>query len=373
MSPKKVLIATGGSGGHIIPALAIADQLNKENIKVEFIGAGGGFSHLVEERGYIFHNIKAFKYSNRGIFGKLKSLFFTYISIITALLQMRNLKPDYVLGMGSYASIATVLAAKLMGLRTAIHEQNVKPGRTNKILMHFSDTIFLSFEETKQFLNDRINEKNDIIVSGCPVENKVLEAENLERPEDGIFRIFVLGGSQGARILSDVIPQALITLPEEIKEKLFVVQQTRTEDLQRVTDIYAKYNIKCELGTYFDDVPLKIRNSNLIIARSGAGTVCETSVLGRTAIFVPLLLADGHQMENARILADRNASFVLETARFTPSNVAYEVLRLIENPEIIHNMEENSAKALPSMRTAAKTICNEIATDLKADKAKEES
>lgn len=177
----------------------------------------------------------------------------------------------------------------------------------------------------------------------------------------------MLGGSQGARILSDVVPQALITLPSEIKEKLVVVQQTRPEDLQRVQDIYDKYNIQCELATYFNDIPTKIRHTNLIIARSGAGTVCETAVLGRTAVFVPLLLADGHQMENARILSDKNASFILETGRFTPSNLAYEVLRLIENPDIIKNMESNSATALPHMETAANTICKEIISDLKKD------
>lgn len=367
MSNKKVLIATGGSGGHIIPALAIAKELKDQNIKVEFIGAGGIFTHLVEKQGFVFHNIKAFKYNNRGFIGKIKALVFTYLSVIGALLQMRKIKPDYVLGMGSYASIATVFAAKLMGINTAIHEQNVKPGRTNKILMRFAGKIFLSFEETKQFLADRINEKNEIVVSGCPVEQKVLDAQTLERAEDGKFRILVLGGSQGARILSDVVPQALITLPEEIKKDLIVVQQTRPEDLERVKAMYEEYNIEHELATYFNDVPEKTRQTNLVIARSGAGTVCETATLGRVAIFVPLLLADGHQMENARILTDKNASFILETARFTPSNLAYEVLRLAENPEILKTMERNSFKAIEQSRTAAKTVAREILDELKLE------
>jgi UDP-N-acetylglucosamine--N-acetylmuramyl-(pentapeptide) pyrophosphoryl-undecaprenol N-acetylglucosamine transferase len=370
MSNKKVLIATGGSGGHIIPALAIAKELKNEDITVEFIGAGGIFTHLVEKQGFVFHNIKAFKYNNRGMLGKIKALVFTYASVIGALLQMRKIQPDYVLGMGSYASIATVFAAKIMGINTAIHEQNVKPGRTNKILMHFADKIFLSFEETKQFLADKINEKNEIIVSGCPVEQKVLDAQEIKRDEDGKFRILVLGGSQGARILSDVVPQALITLPEEIKKDLVVMQQTRPEDLKRVTEIYEEYNINCELETYFDDVPAKTRQANLVIARSGAGTVCETAVLGRVAIFVPLLLADGHQMENARILTDKNASFILETARFTPSNLAYEVLRLAENPEILKTMERNSSTAVDQSRTAAKTVATEILEDLKQENNK---
>ncbi len=368
MSNKKVLIATGGSGGHIIPALAIAKELKDENVTVEFIGAGGIFTHLVEEQGFVFHNIKAFKYNNRGLLGKLKALVFTYLSVIGALLQMRKIQPDFVLGMGSYASIATVFAARIMGLHTAIHEQNVKPGRTNKILMHFADKIFLSFEETKQFLADKINEKNEIIVAGCPVEQKVLDAQSIKRNEDGKFRVLVLGGSQGARILSDVVPQALITLPEEVKKKLVVIQQTRPEDLQRVTDIYNEYGIESDLSTYFNDVPEKTRQANLVIARSGAGTVCETAVLGRTAIFVPLLLADGHQMENARILTDKNASFILETGRFTPSNLAYEVLRLAENPEILKTMERNSSVAVEQSRTAAKTVATEILADLKQDK-----
>ncbi|MCP4356112.1 MAG: undecaprenyldiphospho-muramoylpentapeptide beta-N-acetylglucosaminyltransferase [Proteobacteria bacterium] len=364
MRQRKVLIATGASGGHINPALAIADELAKENVKVEFIGSGGTFSYLVEEKGYVFHSIRSCKFANQSIFGKLKALFFFYVGMINAILQMRKIKPDYVLGMGSYASIAAIIAAKLMGIKTAIHEQNVKPGRTNKVLMRIADKIFLSFEETKQFLTGRINAKNEIVVAGCPVEGKVMKAMKTRRPSDGKFRILIFGGSQGARILSDVVPQALITLPEEIKNNLIVVQQTRPEDLNRVEEIYNKFGINNELSAYFEDIPTKIRHANLIIGRSGAGIVCETAVLGRTAIFVPLLLADGHQTENARLLTDKNASFILETGRFTPSNLAYEVLRLIENPEIIKSMEENSKKAIPQSLTAATTISKEILEDL---------
>lgn len=367
MRKQKVLIATGGSGGHIIPALAIAKELKEASISVEFIGAGGGFTHLVEKQGFVFHSIKAAKYNNRGLIGKAKAIILVYISMIKILLQMRKSRPDYVLGMGSYASVATVFAAKLMGIKTAIHEQNVKPGKTNRFLMHIADKIFLSFEESKQFLSNKINEKNEIIVTGQPVEQKVLDALKLKRPEDGKFRIFVMGGSQGARILSDVIPQALITLPEEIKKDLIVVQQTRADDLERVKEIYDEYNIENDVATYFDDVPVKTREANLIIARSGAGTVCETAVLGRVAIFVPLLLADGHQTENARVLTDKNASFILETGRFTPSNLAYEVLRLAENPEILKTMERNSAKAIEQSKTAAQANAKEILEDLKVE------
>jgi UDP-N-acetylglucosamine--N-acetylmuramyl-(pentapeptide) pyrophosphoryl-undecaprenol N-acetylglucosamine transferase len=364
MIKKKILIATGASGGHIIPALAIAKQLKENNITVEFIGAGGGFTNLVEKQGFVFHNIKAFKYNNRSIFGKIKALIYIYISTINSMLKIRKIAPSYILGMGSYASIPPVIAGKLMGIKTAVHEQNVKPGLTNRVLMRLADKIFLSFDETKQFLSDKINAKEEIIVNGCPVEQKVLDAQTIKRPNDGKFRILVLGGSQGARILSDVVPQALITLPEEIKKNLIVVQQTRAEDLKRVKSMYDEYNIEHELATYFDDIPTKTVNANLIIARSGAGTVCETAVLGRVAIFVPLLLADGHQMENARILTDNNASFVLDSSRFTPSNLAYEVLRLVENPEILESMEKNSAKSIEKSKTAAKTIAAEILEDL---------
>lgn len=364
-NPKKVFIATGGSGGHIIPALAIAKQLEEKKVQVEFIGAAEHFSYLVEEEGFVFHNIKASKFANRGILGKIKAIILMYFSIITVLIQLRKSRPNYVLGMGSYASVAAVIAAKLLGIKTAIHEQNVKPGRTNSFLMYLADKVFLSFEETKQFLNPETSEKSELVVSGCPVQEKVIKAKKAKRKNDGKFRILVLGGSQGARILSDVVPQAIITLPEEIKQNIVVTQQARPEDLQRVKEVYENFSIDYEVETYFDDVPARIRQSNLIIARSGAGTVCETATLGRTAIFVPLLLADGHQMENARVLSDKNASFVLETARFTPSNLAYELLRLIENPEIINSMEENSAKAIPQSETAAQTIAKDISDEIK--------
>ena len=364
---KKVLIATGGSGGHIIPALAIAQELKANNVTVEFIGSAGGFSHLIEKQGFVFHTIKAFKYNNRGLLGKLKAIIFVYIGILSSIIKMRKNRPDYVLGMGGYASIATVFAAKLIGIDTALHEQNVRPGKTNRLLIRFADKIFLSFEETKQFLSNKINKKNDIVVAGCPVEQKIIDAKKLKRSKDKKFRIFIMGGSQGARILSDVVPQALITLPEEIKKDLIVVQQTRQEDIQRVESIYNEYKIDNTVATYFDDVEKKFIDANLVIGRSGAGTVCETATLGRVSIFVPLLLADGHQMENARVLADKNAAFILETGRFTPSNLAYEVLRLIENPEILKTMEKNSSKALPQCLTAAKTIADDIIQDLKKD------
>lgn len=365
VSNKKVLIATGGSGGHIIPALAIAKKLKEENITVEFIGAGGGFTHLVEKQGFIFHNIKAFKYNNRGPIGKLKAIVFAGIGLINAGFKINNIKPNYVLGMGGYASIATLIAAKFLGLKTAIHEQNVKPGRTNKLLAHFADSIFLSFEEARQFMNSRILDRKEVVVTGCPVEDKFLETSKLKRTDDGKFKILIMGGSQGARILADVVPQALITLPKEIKQNLKVVQQTRPEDIKRVEKIYEEYNIEHDVASYFNNVEKQMLETNLVIGRSGAGTICETSVLGRVAIFVPLMLADGHQIENARILSDRNAAFILEAMRFTPSNLAYEVLRLAENPDILATMERNSLTAIKQSRTAAQTIANEILDELK--------
>lgn len=364
MIKKKVLIATGGSGGHINPALAIAKQLKENNTTVEFIGAGGGFTHLVEKQGFVFHNIKAVKYNNQGILGKLKAIAYTYFGLINAMFKMRNIKPDYVLGMGGYASIATLIAAKLMGLKTAIHDQNVKPGKTNRLLSHFADTIFLSFEEARQFTNPRVLDKKEVVITGCPVEEKFIKAKDLTRTEDGKFRIFIMGGSQGARILADVVPQALITLPEEIKKDLIVIQQTRPEDIERVQSLYKEYNIEHDVASYFNDVETKMVETNLFIGRSGAGSICETATLGRVSIFVPLMLADGHQVENARVLSDKNAAFILEAMRFTPSNLAYEVLRLIENPEILKSMERNSLKAIPQTLTAAKSISNEILTGL---------
>ena len=280
--------------------------------------------------------------------------------MLSLILKFRKIQPDFVLGMGSYASLSAIFAAKLTGIKTGVHEQNVKPGRTNNLLIKFADRIFLSFEEAKQYLSNKMNQKNDIVVSGCPVKQSVIDAIKTRRPSDDKFRILVLGGSQGARILSDVVPQSIITLPKKIKENIIITQQTRPEDLQRVKDIYDQYDIECEIGTYFDDIPKKTRHSDLLIARSGAGTVCETAVLGRVAIYVPLLLADGHQMENARVVADKNASFILETGRFTPTNLSCEILRLIENPELLKTMEKNASVAIDQSKTAAATIAAEI-------------
>lgn len=339
LKPKNVVIAAGASGGHLCPALAVADELKERGFNCVFVGRGGQFSNLIEEAGYAILELPASPWNVRNPFKKMLAIFNLFRAFIQAFKLIHQHKASVVFGTGGYATVASMLAAKLAGVPTVIQDQNVLPGRANRFLAKWVDRVCLSFEASRHYLKYR---DGVMVVTGNPIRKKVIKGQKIERKEDGKLRILVVGGSQGAKILSDVVPNTMKLLPYEVSKNIEVIQQTRPEDVARVENLYHQFDVKAEVSHFFDDLEYRIRQSHLVIARSGASTVNEVSILGRAAIYVPLRLADGHQLQNAKVMENNGAAIVMEQPQFTPEKLAEKLTELFEDKMFIAKMEQNA-------------------------------
>ncbi len=269
--------------------------------------------------------------------------------------------PSAVVGFGGYASVPTMFAAGSLGLPTAIHEQNAILGRANRFLAPRVRRIATCFDITDG-VPASATEK--VTITGMPVRPAIVAARHFtygERSIDGdeaLFRLLVIGGSQGARVLSDIVPQAMGALGAGLRRRLRVVQQCRPEDIERVRAVYAQYNIDAELRTFFNDVSTYLGAASLIVARAGASTVAELTAVGRPAILVPYSYAiDDHQSSNAHAINEAGAGWVLPESSLTAGALKSRVESLVEMPAILQRTAANArnlgrpeaAKALADM------------------------
>lgn len=358
---KTIIIAAGASGGHIFPALSVADILKAQGYRLVFVGNGKGFKEMITSHGYEVQLLPVSPWNVRNPLKKMKALFNLTRAFFKALGVLHHEKATVVFGTGGYATVAAVLAGKLSGIPTVVHEQNVLPGRANKLLSRLVDKICLSFDESRHYLKFR---PNVIAVCGNPVREAVYQARQVERVEDGFFRLLVLGGSQGARILSDVVPEAIAHLHDDKRDKIEVIQQTRPEDENRVRQFYKELGVKAEVSSFFDDLPQKMVQSHLVVGRSGASTVTECMLLGRSAVFVPLKLADGHQLQNAQVMENAGAAIVLEQPNFTPEKLTQQIIHFMKDRVHLSKMEAASA-ALAQENPAEKVAALVIAESQK--------
>jgi UDP-N-acetylglucosamine--N-acetylmuramyl-(pentapeptide) pyrophosphoryl-undecaprenol N-acetylglucosamine transferase len=339
--PKKtVFFATGGSGGHIFPGLAMASVLREAGYTCVFIGHGKSFVDSVTARGFAYLPLPASPWNVRNPFLKLKALALMAWGFWVALGHLRREKPGLVLGMGGYSTVAVVLAAVALKCLVALHEPNALPGRANTLLSRWAARVYLSFATTQKFL--KLPEER-VVICGNPVRDNVLAAAKEDRIEDGTFRLLVTGGSQGARILNRVIPAALTNLNAAQKKRLRVVHQSRFDDVAEVKKAYTAAGVQADVSHFYTDLPYRMRQAHLVISRAGAGSVAEVEVLGRAALFVPLRLADGHQKENARVLVDAHAALMLEEPDFTPDRLARDLGNLMQTPSRLADMEHKTA------------------------------
>lgn len=337
---RTILVSAGASGGHIFPALSVADELKKMGFNCVFVGGGKQFDTLVGAAGYEYEELPASPWNVRNPVRKALAVYNLFRALFTAMSLIHKYNPSVVFGTGGYATVATVMAAWISGVPTLVHEQNVLPGRANRFLSRFVDRMALAFEPVEGKLKTK---PENMKILGNPVREEVLTARTLKRPEDGLFRLLVVGGSQGARILSNVVPKAIEKLPQDIKSKLVVIQQARPEDLENVTNAYTKMGIQFKVQSFFTNLPKQMATSNLMIGRAGTSTVVECALLGRTAIFVPLELADGHQILNAKVLTDENAAELMYEKEFTVDNLAEKLEHLITAQDKLFTMEKRAA------------------------------
>lgn len=342
---QPIVIAAGGTGGHLFPAEALAAELLARGQRVALMTDAR--SAAFESNA--FANAERFILRGSGLAGRgALSAARGAVALAAGTVQARGLLQRLgaaaVVGFGGYPSVPPLLAALTMfGRRpvTVLHEQNAILGRANRMLAPRADVLALSYAVT-----GRVPDGARVQVVGNPVRPALAALVGREYPgTDGALRLLVLGGSLGARIFADVVPAAVAALPEALRQRLVVTQQCRAEDLNRVREAYAAANVPAELSPFFPDVAGRLANAHLIIARAGAGTVAELACAGRPSFLVPLPQAiDDHQKANARAIAEAGAAIVMPQAGFTPAALAGHLTTQLNDPAALARAAASAAR-----------------------------
>ena len=339
-SPAKplVVLAAGGTGGHVFPAEALAAELSSRGYQLALVTdrRGGDLSGRLGE--LETHRVRAGGIAGKGVFARILSAIELTVGTVQAWFLLRRLKPAVVVGFGGYASVPTMLAAAYSGTKAAIHEQNAVLGRANRMLASRVETIATSFEKVSEIPE---NAKSNIIVTGMPVRLAVTIVRDRAYPSisrEGDINLAVFGGSQGAHIFSVVVPDAMKRLDESLRRRIKITQQSRQEDIDLANSVYRTIGIEAELSTFFNDVPDRIADAHLVICRSGASSIAELTTIGRPAILVPYRHAvDDHQSRNAHAVDEAGGGWLIPEKAFTGVVLAERLAALFAIPRILEN------------------------------------
>ena len=337
MIARHYVLAAGGTGGHMVPAHALAEELMRRGHRVALVTDDRGARIPGLFDGVQVHILPAGRLSG-GPIGWLRATKNIFTGRAMALRLYETFRPSAVIGFGGYPALPALLAARADKVPTLIHEQNAVLGRVNRLMAGKVDAIATAYDKVQR-LPSKANDKVHLV--GNPVRDEVLALRELPFPaidEEGIFRLLVTGGSQGATILSAVVPEGLSLLPEHFRRRLQVTQQCREEDIERVRARYAELAIPADLATYLPDMPERLGWAHLVIARAGASTIAELTAAGRPAILVPLPAAtDDHQTFNAREMAKAGGARMIAQGRFTPVELAKQMQKLALEPDALAN------------------------------------
>jgi len=334
---RHYVLAAGGTGGHMMPAHALAEELMARGHRVALItdDRGARIPGLFE--GVQVHILPAGRLSG-GPAGWLRAIRAILTGRAMALRLYETFRPSAVIGFGGYPALPALLAARRDRLPTAIHEQNAVLGRVNRLMAARMDAIATAYPRVERLPGSA---RGRVEFVGNPVRDEVVALREQPFPplgEDGIFRLLVTGGSQGASILSEVVPEALALLPEHFRRRLQVTQQCRDEDIEQVRARYAAIGIPADLATYLSDLPERLAWAHLVIARAGASTIAELTAAGRPAILVPLPSAtDDHQTANAKEMARAGGARMIPQSRFTAVELAKQMQKLALDPQALAN------------------------------------
>lgn len=325
MSLGPVLIAAGGTGGHLFPAEALARELSARGVAVELITDPRGKRYGAEFPAQAIHQIPSGTPSGGSVFARVKAIISLVAGTLASVWLIARKRPAAVVGFGGYPSVPSVFAASLLRVPTILHEQNAVMGRANRFLAARVDAVAHGFP-TLNGLGAGIKAKT--YHTGNPVRPNVIAASAMPyRAPGDIFTLVVAGGSQGARVMADVVPAAIALLSAGERKGLKLVQQARGEDQARVSETYGQLGVEAVVEPFFSDLPARIADASLVIARAGASTVSELAVIGRPSILVPFPHAlDQDQAANAGELAATRAAQVVRESDFTASWLA-ETLR----------------------------------------------
>ncbi len=356
----RVVIAGGGTGGHLFPGIAIAEEFIRRDKKAEvlFIGTQRGIeSKLLGPAGYKLSTIDVEGIKGRGIKALMKGFYQIPQSMWQSGRILKQFQPRVVIGVGGYASGPAVLAAYFMGLPTAIAEQNAVPGITNRILGKFVDKIFVNYAETADSFS-----RSKVLVSGNPVRAAFAGVRGLKKTKKDFYQLLIFGGSQGAQAINKSIVEMLPQL-QKIKNGIRILHQTGARELESVRDAYTSYGIRADVTAFIVGMAEAYRQADLIVCRAGATSLAEITAAGKASILIPFPFAtNDHQTKNAEAMADKGAAIMIKEKDLS-GNKLFEVMNeLLGDPQKLHLMEENSAK-LGNINAAATIVdaCLELA------------
>ena len=364
MSVRPIVIAAGGTGGHLFPAEALAAELVARGERVALMtdarsAAYDSPAFAVADR----FVLKGSGLAGRGVRRAAQGVAALLAGTARARQLLRQLDASAVVGFGGYASFPPLAAVRLMSKATrpvtVLHEQNAVLGRANRLLARGVDLLALSFPGT-QLVPRACAARAQVV--GTPVRPALaaLAGRGYPVPPEGAaLRVLVLGGSQGARIFADIVPPAIAALPDMLRARLLITQQCRPEDLDRTRAAYAAAGVPAELAPFFPDIAGRLATTHLVIARAGASTVAELACAGRPSILVPLPHAiDDHQAANARALAEAGAAWVMPQAQFTAETLCTQLATLCSDTVVL--AEAADAAASLARPDAARNLADQV-------------
>ena len=335
-----VLIAAGGTGGHIYPGIAVAQEIMRRdpNSKVQFVGTARGLeTRLVPQAGFELKLIESAGLKNVSLSARVRGLAVLPRSFVATRRLLQNFQPDVVVGAGGYVSGPVVLTAALMKVPTLVMESNALPGLTNRMLARFVDRAAVSFEQALPYFRGKAR------VTGNPVRREFFDVPRKQR-ESGKFSLLVFGGSQGARAINEAMVAALPRL-KELPVELRIKHQTGAADFEKVQAGYdaLSWGDRAEVRSYIDNMVADFAAADLVVCRAGATTTAELIAAGKASIMIPFpQAADDHQRKNAEALQVAGASRMILQQELSGNRLAQEIERLVQSPEDLNRMEQAS-------------------------------
>lgn len=332
---KHFVLAAGGTGGHLIPAFALAIELDRRGHHVALI---------TDERGANIPGKPDFLPAHILPAGRITKNPLSWVPGVRSILEGRRMalrlfesfEPSAVIGFGGYPAAPALLASTSADIPSLVHEQNAVLGRVNRLLAGRVQAIATAFPGVKR-LKAKYADKVHLV--GNPVRPELLQLRDEPFPaftDDGLLKVLVTGGSQGANILSEIVPDGLAMLQPALRSRLQVTQQCRAEDLDAVRERYRTHDIPAELGTYFEDMAARLADAHLFIGRAGASTIAELTAVGRPAILVPLPIAtDDHQTDNTREVVKAGGARAIKQPHFTAKELAKQIQAMAQRPETL--------------------------------------
>ncbi|MCG3111459.1 MAG: undecaprenyldiphospho-muramoylpentapeptide beta-N-acetylglucosaminyltransferase [Candidatus Manganitrophus sp. SB1] len=329
----RVVIAGGGTGGHLYPGIALAQTFQKieSNAKVLFVGTAQGMeAKLLPEKGFLFAAISAKGFVGKGITGRLKSLFLVPVGLIQSISILRDFSPQLVIGIGGYAAGPVLLAAVLLKIKRVILEPNLVPGLANKLVAPWVDLAVIAFEETRAYLRT-----NRFLRAGVPVRPEIVQSKSTTRSDKKT--LLILGGSQGAQSINRAMVAALPHLGQE-KGSFQIIHQTGKRDWEEVKEAYERSGLSARVEPFIHDMAAVYSEADLVVSRAGAGTLSELGAVGKPSLLVPYPLATGHQEKNAAAFVSAGAAEMILDRDLDGRRLAERIVFLLSDPKRLSEM-----------------------------------